>query len=141
MTTVGDVVEVGFVEVGGVLVDEDSVDAVLGRAEDGDVSHRIEFVVEVVLSTTMVDESDVVNGSDGELGGVPSRVGKVGEVNVASDAVLSVLEVADDEVATESVKSTVELDAEVPSSGTWNGDPVPSQYRLTALGPPHTCDV
>lgn len=142
MTTVGDGVEVGFVAVGGVVVDEESGEKFEDMVEVvGDLGDGIRVVDEVMVSATMVDKSDVVGGSSAELGGVPSLAGRVGEANVGSDAVLSVSEVADGEVATESAGSVVELDADVPSSGSLNGDPVPSQYRLTALGPPHTCDA
>ena len=141
MTTVGDAVVAGLVEVGGVVADEDSGAGVEDRAVVDVEVDEVEDVVEVVLSTTMVDESDVVGGSGAGLEGVPSLVGRVGEVNVGSDAVLSILEVVDDGVATESVGTIVELDADVPSSGSSNGDPVPSQYRLTALGPPQICDA
>lgn len=110
VTTVGDGAAVGFVEVGGVVVvvrDSVVVDEESAEADD---------VVEAVLSATMVDESDVVGGSDSELVGLGSLVGRLGEVNVGSDSVLSALDGSDKDVAAEPVGSIVELDAD-PSSG------------------------
>lgn len=132
---------VGFVEVGGVVAVEDSVAVDEERAEADNLVDGIEFAVEIVLSATMVDESDMASGSDAELGGLVSLVGRLGDVNVGGDSVLSVLDGSDNDVAAESVGSIVELDADEPSSGSWNGAPLPSQYRLTALGPPHTWDA
>jgi hypothetical protein len=141
VTTVGDGVVVGFVEVGGVVVDEDSGAEFEDRVEVAGVVDGVVVGLEAVLCVTTIDESDAVGGSSAELGEVSSLFGRVGDVNVGNDSVLSVLEGADDEVATESVGSTVELDADVSSSGSWNGERVPSQCRLIALGPPHTCDA
>lgn len=39
------------------------------------------------------------------------------------------------------VVSSVELLVDVSSSWRFGGAPLPSQYRLTALGPPHICDA
>ena len=66
MTTLGDGVVVGFVEVGGVVVVEESVAAVGEVAELADVVDRVVAGLEAVLSTTTADESDVV-GSGAEL--------------------------------------------------------------------------
>jgi hypothetical protein len=126
---------------GGVEVVGDGFVVVEERVAVADIVDGVEVVLEVVLSVTMVDEPDVLSGSDAELGGVASLVGRLGDVNVGVDAVSSVLVDVDDEGVAESVGSTVVLTAVVPSSGTSNGDPVPSQYKLTALGPPHTCDA
>ena len=99
--------------------------------------------VGVWVSTTMVDESDVVGGSGAELGGLglASLMGRLVEVDVGIDAVLSVLEEVGDEDTVMSVGSIVKLAGGVSSPGTWNGEPVPSQYKLRALGPPQTCDA
>jgi hypothetical protein len=70
-----------------------------------------------VLSTTTIEESDVVTGSDDKLGGSASLVGRLGDVNVGVDAVSSVFVDVDDEGAAESLGSMVELTAGVPSSG------------------------
>lgn len=70
-----------------------------------------------MLSTTTIEESDVVTGSDDKLGGSASLVGRLGDVNVGVDAVSSVFVDVDDEGAAESLGSMVELTAGVPSSG------------------------
>jgi hypothetical protein len=155
VTTVGEGGEEEVVDVGdGAVVVEERVE--VGDVVDGvevvldvvdgvevvlDVVDGVEVVLEVVLSDTMVDESDVVSGSDAELGGLASLVGRLGDVGVGADAVSSVLVDVDDEGVAESVGSIVVLTAGALSSGTSNGDPVPSQYKLIALGPPHTCDA
>lgn len=135
VTTVGDGVEVEAEVVGdGMIVVEERLDV-------GDVVDGVGVVLEVVLSMTTIEESDVVTGSDDEIGEVASLVGWVGEFDVGGDTVLSVLEGVDDEGASESLGSMVELTAGAPSSGAWNGAPVPSQYKVSASGPPHTCDA
>ena len=144
MTTVGEGVAVGFVVVGGVVVVEDSVAVDGERAEVDDVVDVVDTIgdaIEVVPSTAVAEESDAVSGSDAELGGLVSLLGRLGDVNVGSDTVLSVLDDSDNDVAAKSAGSIVGLDTVEPSSGTWNGAPVPSQYKLTALGPPHTWDT
>ena len=50
-----------------------------------------------MLSTTTIEESDVVTGSDDKLGGSASLVGRLGDVNVGVDAVSSVFVDVDDE--------------------------------------------
>ena len=67
VTTVGEGVVVGFVEVGGVVGVEKSVDVVREREEVGDVVDEVDCVLELVLSTTTIDESGVVGGSEAEL--------------------------------------------------------------------------
>lgn len=128
----------------GVEVAGDGLVAVEERVEVGDVVDvvdEIENELKVVLSVTMVDESDVGSRSDAELGGPASLIGRFVDVNVGVDAVSSILVDVDDEGVAESGGSTVVLTAGAPSSGTSNGDPVPSQYKVSASGPPHTCDA
>lgn len=126
---------------GDVAVVEDSVAVVEEREVGGDVVDVVVTVLDVVLSATMVDESDVAGGSDAALEGPVSLDGRLETVVVGNGTVLSVLEDTDDEAVAESVGSIVALTGGVSSSGTSNGAPVPSQYRLSALGPPHTCDA
>lgn len=112
MTTVGD--GVGVEVVGdGVIVAEERVEV----GEKVDVVDEVEVVLKVVLSVTMVDESDVGSGSDAELGEFASLVGRLGDVNVGVDAVSSVMEDVDDDGPAESLGSMVELTAGAPSSG------------------------
>lgn len=142
VTTVGDGVVVGLVEVGGVVVVEDSEEAVEGRAEAADVVDGVVVELEAAVSTTTIEEPDVVSESGAELEGLQSLAGGIGEAEVGVCDVLSVPKGSEgDEDAAELVGSIVELSVDVPSSGTAKGDPVPSQYRLRASGPPHTCDA
>jgi len=142
VTTVDDGVVVGFVEVGGVVVIEDSGEAVEGRAEAADVVDGVVVELEAVVSTTMVDEPDVVSESGAELEGLASLTGGIEEAEVGVGVVLPVSEGSEsDEDAAELAASIVELVVNVPSSGTSKGDPVPSQCILRASGPPHTCDA
>ena len=95
----------------------DGLVAVEERVEVGDVVDGVEVVLEVVLSDTMVDDSDVGSGSDAELGGPASLVGRLVDVNVGVDVVLSVSEDVDDEGVAESMGSIAVLTAGAPSSG------------------------
>lgn len=98
--------------------------------------------LEVVVSTTTIVESDVVSESGAELGGLASLAGGIEEAEDGFGVVLSVSDGSEgDDDAAELVEPIVGLVVHVPSSSTSNGDPVPSQYRLTASGPPHTCDA
>lgn len=138
----GDGVVVGLVEVGGVVVVEESEEVVEGRAEAADVVDGVVAGLEVVVSTTTIVESDVVNVLGAELGGLASLAGGIEEVEVGAGVVLSVSEGSEgDDDAAELVESIVELVIDVTLSGTSKGDPVPSQCILRASGPPHTCDA
>lgn len=142
MTTVGDGVVVGFVEAGGVVVVENSEEAVEGKAEAADVVDGVVVELEAVVSPTTIVESDVVSESSAELGGLASLAGGDEEAEVGVGVVLFVSEGSEgDDDAAGLVDSIVELVVDVPSSGTSKGDPVPSQCILRASGPPHTCDA
>lgn len=98
--------------------------------------------LEVVLSTAIVDESEGVGGSGAEFGGTESLAGVLMDVKIGAGNGASVPEGSDgDEDAGGFVGSIVELLVDVPSSWEFGGVPVPSQYRLTALGPPHICEA
>lgn len=138
----GDGTVVGFVEVGGVVVVEDSEEAVEGRPEATDVVDGVVVELEAVVSRIMIVESDVVSESGAKPEGLASLVGGTEEAEVGVGVVLSVSDGSEgDDDAAEVVEPIVGLVVDVPLSSTSNGDPVPSQYRLTASGPPHTCDA
>jgi hypothetical protein len=142
VTTVGDGFVVGLVEVGDVVVVEDSDEGVEGRAETADVVDGVVVELEVVVSTIMIVESDVVSESGAKPEGLASLVGGIEEAGVCVGVVLSVSDGSEgNDDAAELVEPIVGLVVDVPLSSTSNGDPVPSQYRLTASGPPHTCDA
>lgn len=142
VTTVGDGVVLALVEVGDAVVIENPGSTVEERTEIADVVDGVVVGLEVVLSTTTVDESEGVDGSGAEFGGTESLAGVLVDVRVSVGNGVSVSEGSDrDEDAGEFVGSIVELPVDVPSSWGFGGAPVPSQYRLTALGPPHTCDA
>lgn len=142
VTTVGNGVVMGLVEVGGVVVIEDSEEAVEGIAEAADVVHGVVVELEAVVSTATIVESDVVSESGAELGGLASLAGGIEEAEVGVGVVLSASDGSEgDDDAAELVEPIVGLVVDVPSSVTSNGDPVPSQCRVRASGPPHTCDA
>ena len=143
VTTVGDGVVLALVvEVGNAVVVENPGGTVEERAEIADVVDGVVDGLEVVLSTAIVDESEGVDGSGAEFGGTESLAGVLMDVKVGVGDSASVLEGSDgDEDAGGFVGSIVELPDDVPSCWGFGGIPVLSQYRLTALGPPHICDA
>ena len=142
MTTVGDGVALALVEEGDAVVVENPGGTVEERAEVAELGDEVVVGLEVVLSTAIVDESKGVVGSDTDFGGLESLAGVLMDVKVGGGDGVSVSEASDcDEDAGGFVGSIVELPTNVPSSWGFGGVPVPSQYRLTALGPPHICDA
>ena len=109
--------------------------------DESEIVDAIDVVLELVLSATTVDDMDVVSASDDELSELVSLVEEVGDVDDGNGSVLLASEGVDDGGAAVLVASVVELVADVAVPGCWNGEPVPSQYRPRALGPPHTCDA
>ena len=142
MTTVGDGVALALVEEGDAVVVENPGGTVEERAEVAEVGDEVVVGLEVVLSTAILDESEGVNGLGAEFGGTESQAGVLVDVRVGVGDDVSVSEGSDgDEDTGEFVGSIVELPVDVPSSWGFGGAPVPSQYKLTALGPPHICDA
>ena len=140
VTTVGDGVVLALVEVGDAVVVENPGGTVEERTEIADVVDEVLVGLEVVLSTTTVDESEGGFRSGTEIGGVESLAGVSVDVKIGVGDGVSVSEGSDgDEDA--GVVSSVELLVDVSSSWRFGGAPLPSQYRLTALGPPHICDA
>ena len=142
MTTVGDGVALALVEEGDAVVVKNPGGTVEERAEVAEVGDEVVVGLEVVLSTTTDDDSEGVDESGTEFRGTESLAGVLMNVKLGGGDGVSVSEGSDgDEDAGEFVGSFVELPVDVSSSRGFGGAPVPSQYRLTALGPPHICDA
>jgi len=83
--------------------------------------------VEVELSTAMVDDPVVVLKSAVKLEELVSLVERPGDVNDGNGTSLFASEGVDEDSVAETVDSVVELAVDVTLSGDVNGDPVPFQ--------------
>ena len=149
MTTVGDGFVLAVVELETVV----NVDATLGVLEESvemvDVVVGTGVKLEVVISTTTVDDTGVLFGSAVEvevelstamvddpvvvlksavkLEELVSLVERPGDVNDGNGTSLFASEGVDEDSVAETVDSVVELAVDVTLSGDVNGDPVPFQ--------------
>jgi hypothetical protein len=114
-----DVVDRGWVELGGVL----STAAV----EDSEGVDGTDVALDGVLATTTIDDTDVVSGSNDELSELVSLVEGIRVVNDGNPPVLPESEVVNDGGVAVKVEVVVGLATDVTLSGCWNGEPVPSQ--------------
>lgn len=108
--------------------------------DESEVVDAVDVALELVLSATTVDDTDEVSASDDELSELASLVEEVGVVNDDNGSVVLTSDGVDDGGVTVLVEAIVEVVTDVAVSG-GKGEPVPSQYRPRALGPPHTCDA